>query len=745
MVKRLLPALLLWSACELDPAVTYRCEADGSCLQPGTVCWPDGYCRADAPGGGGGGAMTGGGTGGGAQLDAGEIDAGEADAGTDAGAATCVCPSNTCGFFNAGDGCEEFDCGVCTDGLECGVTTPNRCGTPRICSPEGWCFENPLPQGNTIRAAWVAGPREVYFVGDGATILKWNGERHTRINASPGLDGVDFYGVHGRSSSDFYVVGSRGTVLHYANSTYTLENFTFVRPSGVLRAVYVKPDGDAFIVGSNNTIYRRMSDGVWDDEALFFGVVNFNDVALAPDGTMMALGTKPILGPVAHLSGQDGGKDWKTLPPPPMASGNSMWVSPDAGFFVAGGIDGGAGQPLLGAIMRRERDAGWSLVTTAPAELLTVRGLTSDEYFAAGERGTFVHVINGAARITSFGARWSALAAISGAPMVEGQWGEVARFIDGGVQSLSGGHRGRINGLCETDAGFFAAASGEPCTGMNCTVPLITREKDGGTRWQVSSLRTPESSSLQSCNTIISVLFAPTDSSRLVRLNQNSWSQENLTGGALPAFTGGVAWAQAPTRAWIAPETFTGPDPYLVFFSGILSTITAHAVPYDGGGDVVTTVGGVDELGFALGTNGLAFTIERDGGLGPLPRLGASTFRHISGVEQNDGGPLIIAVGDEGAVYRFEDGVGFVADQPVVGDLSTAYTLPEGDAWLGGTAPSDGGAGPLGRVYRRAASGTWSPVAVPSTPVRTLNLQRSDAGLGVWLGGPGGAILHRQQ
>lgn len=738
MVKRFLPALLLLAACDLDPSVQYRCENDGSCLQTNYVCWSDGYCRAGAPGGGGGGSMTGGGTGGGAALDAGDD-----DAGIDAGPTVCVCPTNTCGFINAGVDCENLDCGVCTDGLECGVTTPNRCETPRLCSPEGWCFENPLPQGNTIRAAWVVSPREVYFVGDDATLLRWNGERHQRINVSPGLDGVDFYGVHGRSNADFYVVGSRGTVLHFMSSVFTLESFTFMRPNAVLRSVYVKPNGEAFAVADNNRIYKRGSNGVWDDEVLYFGLVNFNDIALTPEGTMMALGTKPVLGPVASLSRQDGGPSWNAIPAPPLATGNSMWISPDGGFFVAGGRDGGAGLPLEGAIMRREADAGWSLVTTAPAELLTVRGVTSDEYFAAGERGTFVQMRNGTANVTSFGTRWSALAAIPGAPIVEGQWGEVARFIDGGVQSMSGGHRGRINGLCETDAGFIAAASSEPCTGPDCTVPLITREKDGGSRWEVGSLRTPNSSSLQSCNTIISVLFATTDSSRLVRLNQNSWSQENLAGANVLAFSGGSVWAQAPTRAWIAPETFTGPDPYLVSFNGILSVLTSRAVTYDGGGDVVTTVGGVDSLAFALGTNGLAFAIGDDGGLEALPRLGATTFRTIAGVQQNDGGPLIIAVGDQGSVYRYEDGTSFVADPPLAGNLMAAWTTPEGDAWVGGTAPSDGGSGPVGLVYRRVNGGAWVSVSVPSMPVRVINLQRNDAGLGVWLGGPGGSILRR--
>ena len=46
---------------------------------------------------------------------------------------------------------------------------------PPICSSGGWCWQNPLPQGNNLRGVWASAPNSMWAVGDGGTILYWNG------------------------------------------------------------------------------------------------------------------------------------------------------------------------------------------------------------------------------------------------------------------------------------------------------------------------------------------------------------------------------------------------------------------------------------------------------------------------------------------------------------------------------------------------------------------------------------------
>ena len=51
------------------------------------------------------------------------------------------------------------------------------------CSPDGWCWENPLPTGNTLNAVWAVAPTDVWIVGDRGTVLHWDGATWTAMRA----------------------------------------------------------------------------------------------------------------------------------------------------------------------------------------------------------------------------------------------------------------------------------------------------------------------------------------------------------------------------------------------------------------------------------------------------------------------------------------------------------------------------------------------------------------------------------
>ena len=189
---------------QLSDTVLYRCEVDGGCLQPDHVCGTDSYCHpstgmggGSAAGGGigtgGGGTSPGGGgaTGGGSTMGGGGATGGGSGGGgtgTGGGGGPCVpktCPGSQqsdCGPLD--DGCgHTLDCGLLTDGGErscppptvCGAgSNPNLCGAAVSCN-NGWCWENPLPQGNTLRGLWTDGT-ERWAVGDLGTLLHDNGQ-----------------------------------------------------------------------------------------------------------------------------------------------------------------------------------------------------------------------------------------------------------------------------------------------------------------------------------------------------------------------------------------------------------------------------------------------------------------------------------------------------------------------------------------------------------------------------------------
>ena len=54
----------------------------------------------------------------------------------------------------------------------------------RICGSDGWCWDTPWPQGNSLRAVWGSGPNTVFAVGSEGTILRFDGERWTLMNSA---------------------------------------------------------------------------------------------------------------------------------------------------------------------------------------------------------------------------------------------------------------------------------------------------------------------------------------------------------------------------------------------------------------------------------------------------------------------------------------------------------------------------------------------------------------------------------
>src|SRR5438552_18810283 len=82
-----------------------------------------------------------------------------------------------------------------------------------VCSSDGWCWSNPLPQGNHLHSAWGSASNDVWAVGEGGTILHWDGRAWS---ASASGTGNGLYRVWGSASNDVWTVGAGGTIVHGA-------------------------------------------------------------------------------------------------------------------------------------------------------------------------------------------------------------------------------------------------------------------------------------------------------------------------------------------------------------------------------------------------------------------------------------------------------------------------------------------------------------------------------------------------
>jgi hypothetical protein len=86
-----------------------------------------------------------------------------------------------------------------------------------------WEWLNPQPVGNTLRAMWGVTSTDAWIVGDGGTILHWDGAAWKKAR----FDSIDddFYGVYAGQPDDVWVGGRdaqhRGKLLHFYGGTWS--------------------------------------------------------------------------------------------------------------------------------------------------------------------------------------------------------------------------------------------------------------------------------------------------------------------------------------------------------------------------------------------------------------------------------------------------------------------------------------------------------------------------------------------
>lgn len=101
---------------------------------------------------------------------------------------------------------------------------PQVATLPQSCSPSGWCWTNPLPQGNDLRASWGSSPKDVWAAGDAGTLLHWNGCAWGVVQVAIGSassSAPNLRGIWGSYSSDAWAVGDTGTAIHWDGQAWS--------------------------------------------------------------------------------------------------------------------------------------------------------------------------------------------------------------------------------------------------------------------------------------------------------------------------------------------------------------------------------------------------------------------------------------------------------------------------------------------------------------------------------------------
>lgn len=118
-----------------------------------------------------------------------------------------------------------------------------------VCSSDGFCWEQPLPQGENLRSVWAASEHDAWAVGDNGTLLHYDG---VSFHAAPMQSEHKLLrAVHGTSASDVWAVGDGGVVLHYDGDSWQASD---------LRNLF---DASASAQGTLQGVYAAAPDSVW--------------------------------------------------------------------------------------------------------------------------------------------------------------------------------------------------------------------------------------------------------------------------------------------------------------------------------------------------------------------------------------------------------------------------------------------------------------------------------------------------
>ncbi len=743
----------------LPTGVLYRCETDGGCAQAGYRC-VEGWCDpAEGPGTStsgdsgtledgatDGGAPDGGNTGdagpdGGTSGDGGDYDAGPdggppgdsgtADgglAGTDGGpiadagcVPTAACPAspNACGSID--DGCGRAlqcaDAGTVCPGTEtCGASAPNLCGLARLCTSQGWCWENPLPQGNSLRAVWAASATEAWAVGDVGTLLSWNGTQWSAIDTQVRSN---LKAIHGSRRDDVYAVGDLGVVLRFDGTQWTRET---TGQTMNLNSVFAFGGGVARAAGAGGTMLARSAAGQWQLETTSIAT---NVVALygLPDGGAWAFAGVNWI----RLSGST----WTTST---VASGNpvrGVWGDGLGNLYLVTGpgnlayLDGG----------------GWTVATTFDAGT-TYQGLTGSseaDLWVAAANGQVLHSDGGtwatAALPGLSGATLTGIASLGpGRAMAVGTGGYFANNLAGAWRtewSVAGSPAWPVNDIFALDGDTVEAVGGGdagaafyrrlPATGSWAADLCSPAQAFSPVALWVSPARTA---------------FAVAGWSEMVSVpiggSACAHGMDQYGFDAVWGFEDGnvhvVGWGGS-----------TQNPPAGVLYGGQLPQNDLPLLPIAGNWQELTGIWGVGPRQAWMSANdGTVFRFDGyppdGGGWVVETAVGWPTeLRGVHGARLADGGLEVWTVGTGGNIWKRVAGGGFV--QVPTGSATDTFggVWVENDthAWVVG---GDGGAW------------EWAGGALTfrTTPMAVVSKVTGLADAGVWAVGPGGAIVRHR-
>lgn len=127
-----------------------------------------------------------------------------------------------------------------------------------LCSPDGWCWASPTPQGEDLAGVWASSPADVWAVGARGTVLHLGGDAGVEALAAPTAD--DLTAVWGSGPQDVWVGTAHGALYRWSGAWAPATSPT---TSPVLRLFGFGP-ADVWLVAADGAWHW---DGAWTRSA----------------------------------------------------------------------------------------------------------------------------------------------------------------------------------------------------------------------------------------------------------------------------------------------------------------------------------------------------------------------------------------------------------------------------------------------------------------------------------------------
>lgn len=282
------------------------------------------------------------------------------------------------------------------------------------CTRDKWCWENPRPQGNPLRAVWGSGSSDVWAVGDFGIALHWNGMMWEQVE---GFGDADLRALWGSGPTDVWILGvanNQGKAWRWDGSQLREQPLPANRiPEGIfgtnatdvwmttLEAV-LHWDGNRF--QEQSLIGQLLPRGIWGSSASDVWMVgdtgrvlhwNGSGWTLVPTNTQQSLTAIFGTGPNDVWVGGQGirlhwdGRSWEQQELPSqrtiVRNVRALWGNRPNEMWQVGNTSAGGGE------IGRKGDAGWQDLQTTPLPLQAIWGASESDVWAVGDFGVILH------------------------------------------------------------------------------------------------------------------------------------------------------------------------------------------------------------------------------------------------------------------------------------------------------------------------------------------------------------------